>query len=307
MSTRRPSVSVCIPAYRSESFIGKTLESVFRQTLPDIEVVVSNDGGEHTPTLERYHDQGRIRLVVPPERLGWVRNSNFALSHAQGESMMILPHDDMLAPTYLARCIALLKADPATIAAYSDITVRPDGRWQRSRVFPVSEVRGPPEHRVATVMRDLYNGISYRAVLRRADFERYDLRLPENPPHDLWSDTLWMLRKAVHGELRRIPEPLYYKRLHPQNTHKTWDALPVETLRNAWEHHCAQMGEIASGAVIDPALIKALVDHRRVPARVREAPASLILAFGGTPRPPPSLAMRISRRVRTLISRRKPT
>ena len=40
----RPLVSVLIPSYNAEKYIGETLESVFRQTWPNIEVVIVDDG-----------------------------------------------------------------------------------------------------------------------------------------------------------------------------------------------------------------------------------------------------------------------
>ncbi|MEM9144898.1 MAG: glycosyltransferase family 2 protein [Pseudomonadota bacterium] len=294
-----PKVSVCIPAYRCEAFIAATLESVFDQTLTEVEVIVSNDGGAASPTLERLHAAGRIRLLEPPERLGWVRNSNFVLSAAQGPYAMILPHDDALAPRFLERCVALLEAEPQAIAAYSDLSVRSDQRFARRRAFPASEVRGTVAERLRTVMRDRYNGISYRAVLRQADLVRHGLRLCED--QDLWADTLWMMQKAVHGELRRVPEPLYIKRLHGTNTHAKWERQPPAVVRAAWEAHCAQMGKIAAAA-LDPATVEALVHHRRDPARVQEAPAFLLAAFGAPPRRRPSLATRVARRLRRLAS-----
>ena len=39
-----PKVSVIIPAYNSEQFIGETLDCLVRQTLDDIEAVIINDG-----------------------------------------------------------------------------------------------------------------------------------------------------------------------------------------------------------------------------------------------------------------------
>lgn len=39
-----PKVSVIIPVYNTEEYIGETLNSIINQTLKDIEIIVINDG-----------------------------------------------------------------------------------------------------------------------------------------------------------------------------------------------------------------------------------------------------------------------
>ena len=39
---RRPLVSICIPAYQSQAFIAKTLDSALAQTVQDIEIMLKN-------------------------------------------------------------------------------------------------------------------------------------------------------------------------------------------------------------------------------------------------------------------------
>ncbi|HOA17038.1 MAG TPA: glycosyltransferase family A protein, partial [Fervidobacterium sp.] len=42
----KPLVSVIIPAYNVEKYIGETLKSVFNQTFKDFEIIVVNDGSK---------------------------------------------------------------------------------------------------------------------------------------------------------------------------------------------------------------------------------------------------------------------
>ena len=39
-----PKVSVIIPVYNTEEYIGETLNSIINQTLKEIEIIVINDG-----------------------------------------------------------------------------------------------------------------------------------------------------------------------------------------------------------------------------------------------------------------------
>lgn len=269
---KRPLVSICVPAYRSQAFIAETLESALNQTVKRVEIVVSNDGAHPTPALEALRQHPKVRIFDRPRRLGWVANSDFVLSQARGAYFMLLPHDDVLAPGYLAACLDLLETGDGAFAACSDIA-SDRGEMQ------ATEVRGAAPERVSHVMRDLFSAYSLRAVMRRRPRDREHLRLRRNPPTDFAADTTWMLQQACLGELRRVPQPLYWKRYRAGSTHDAWARLRAPALRAAWRAHCGQMAEIAGSRIDDAAVVARLLSHRLDPRRVAEAPAYLVDAM----------------------------
>ena len=278
----KPLVSICIPAYDAQPFLARVLDHALAQTVSDFEIVISNDGGSVIPDLDTYRAHPKITVQDQPRRLGWVKNTNAALEMASGRYFMVLPHDDLILPTYLEDCLALLASEPDTFAAYSDIQL-PD------TVLQASEVRGDLTTRISHMMRNLYNGYSFRALMRRNPRDWPLLKLRENPPTNCCVDTTWILQQALFGELRRVPKPLYIKSIHAHNTHSAWETLPPDMLRTAWTVHCKTMGDLARQRLGDHDLIDRLVHHRMDPRRVREHPPFLRTAFGGTdiPHAPP--------------------
>jgi len=272
---RRPLVSICVPAYRSQDFIQDTIEAALGQTVRDIEIIVSNDSAHPTPALDQFIGHGSITIHQQPQRLGWVDNSSFVLSQATGSFFMILPHDDRLEPGYVEACLDMLEREPACFAAYSDIVML-------GNTAVASEVRGTITERVSLVMQDLYNGYSYRALMRRrpADWER--LKLMHNPPTDFCADTTFILQQACIGELRRVPAALYTKNFGTENTHAQWPGIPAPVLREAWAEHCRQMGRIAAAAIGEGDFVADLVNHRLDARRVQEAPPYLKQAMDVT-------------------------
>ena len=281
---RRPLVSICLPIWRSEAFVGETLRSALAQTVRDVELVISNDGASPTPALDAFRERRNVRIYEPRERLGWVANTNFVLGEARGRYVMVLPHDDRLEPTYVEACLRMLEGDPDCFSAVSDMAYV-------GGVMTVSEVRGELPQRLAHVMRNLYNGYCYRALMRNRRADRERLRLLPNPPTDFCVDTTWILQQAVFGELRRVPEPLYVKAYLPGSTHRSWSRIPHPQLRAAWERHCRQMEAIALSCVPDRDFVSGLLRHRLDARRVAEAPLYLMEAMetaeGSDVRSPP--------------------
>ena len=114
-------VSVIIPAYNAAPFIAETIESVLAQSFRDFEIVVINDGSPDTPELERalapYLD--RIIYLTQPNA-GPSRARNRGIGTARGEYVAFLDSDDIWMPTYLARQMQILSADPTIDLLYSN-------------------------------------------------------------------------------------------------------------------------------------------------------------------------------------------
>lgn len=229
----KPVVSICIPAYRAEAFIEETIDSALGQSWP-VEVVVSVDRGEDgTAGLVRRLGTSRMRVVEQPRRLGWIGNSNAALSLARSEFAMLLPHDDVLAPEYVAACMTALNAQPDAVLAYSDIGIigRPEVR------ITESTEGGPVAARMAAMARGHFDAVAVRGVFSRKLAPHH---IVPSAIAGFAADTLWVAQMAAQGAIVRVPDLLYLKRLLPDSAHHAWlRATPVE-LDEMWIVHCVE-------------------------------------------------------------------
>ncbi|MCQ2462881.1 MAG: glycosyltransferase [Clostridia bacterium] len=89
-------VSVIIPAYNSEGFIKETLDSVLRQTLKDVEIVVVNDGSTDSTgeIIASYCEKYDNIKYITQENSGVSAARNNGLMHATGEYVVFLDADD---------------------------------------------------------------------------------------------------------------------------------------------------------------------------------------------------------------------
>ncbi|MFL5578382.1 MAG: glycosyltransferase family 2 protein [Gemmatimonadaceae bacterium] len=118
-------VSVVIPAFDAERWIGAAIESALAQTHPDVEVIVV-DNGSTDGTVDVVGRMPGVRLVRCAIR-GPSAARNAGLDAARGEFVQFLDADDLLAPDKVERQLAALRATGADIA-WGPFTRFDDGR-----------------------------------------------------------------------------------------------------------------------------------------------------------------------------------
>lgn len=105
-------VSVVIPAYNAEAFIGRTLASALAQTHRKIEVIVVDDGStDRTSEIVEaaaVNDE-RIRLFRRAN-YGVAEARNFGVSQARGSLIAPLDADDLWHPQKISRQVAVIQA-----------------------------------------------------------------------------------------------------------------------------------------------------------------------------------------------------
>lgn len=112
-------VSVIIPAYNASKYIREALDSVFRQTYLDFEVVVVDDGStdETVEILKTYGN--RVRWMTQ-EHQGQAYALNRAIGMATGEYFAYFDADDIMLPTKLKVQVRYLDEHPDVDFVYSD-------------------------------------------------------------------------------------------------------------------------------------------------------------------------------------------
>jgi glycosyltransferase involved in cell wall biosynthesis len=134
-----PKVSVLIPCHNAEKYVGETLESVFRQTWPEIEVIVVDDGSvDGSAGVVRSFARPALRLITQANR-GAAAARNVCCAHATGEFVQFLDADDLIEPDKIALQMQRLPAAPRCIASaewgrfyqtHQETSFRPEPVWR---------------------------------------------------------------------------------------------------------------------------------------------------------------------------------
>jgi glycosyltransferase involved in cell wall biosynthesis len=98
MPDSAPLVSVIIPVYNAQQFIREALDSIFRQTYKNIEVIVVNDGSsDQTENIITGQYKDRVRYFSQANS-GPSKARNAGLKNAKGEYVAFLDVDDVWHP-----------------------------------------------------------------------------------------------------------------------------------------------------------------------------------------------------------------
>jgi glycosyltransferase involved in cell wall biosynthesis len=207
-----PLVSVVIPAFNAERFLGEALSSVFAQTYAPVETIVVDDGsGDGTAAIARSRPGV---TVIEQENSGpsAARNRGFAAS--RGEFVAFHDSDDLMTPDKLAVQVGHMLENPGVgcVLAEQELIVEAGAElpfWvEGTKVEAVMPPR-PPELKDEPMVHPM------TMVVRRETFERigdFDESMRAAEDFD------WMLRAAEEEVgIARLSEVLLRRRVHPDS------------------------------------------------------------------------------------------
>ncbi len=98
-----PKISVIMPVYNVEKFVGKAIESVLNQKFTDFELLAVDDGSldRSGKILDEYSKMDKRIIVIHKENGGAPEARNMALENAQGKYIYFIDSDDWIEKEYL--------------------------------------------------------------------------------------------------------------------------------------------------------------------------------------------------------------
>ncbi len=212
-------VSVVVPLYQTEAYIGAALSSVLAQTFRDFEVIVVDDGSSDLgPAIAGATGDARVRVVTQENR-GLAGARNTGIRHSRADIIALLDADDLWAPEKLRRHVAQLDANAFLDVSFSaSRLIDGDGRDLGLVQSPISHALG-----AADFFRRNPIGNGSAPVLRRRAFDRIAF-FDKGLGRLCWFDEsfrqsedieCWMRLKAMAGcQFGYVPEPLTLYRVN---------------------------------------------------------------------------------------------
>ncbi len=219
----KPRVSIGLPVFNGENYLEEALESILAQTYTDFELIISDNAStDRTQEIcETYAARDpRIRYYRNEKNLGAAKNYNRVFEVASGEYFKWAAHDDVLDPEFLARCVTILDQDPSIVLCHAK-TGRIDehshlvGTYEE---YQYLRIGSPKSHeRFFDLIRLDHSCNIVFGLIRANDLKMTSLIGPYPA-----SDRPLLAQLGLIGRFYEIPDPLFFRRDHPQTTWRVW-------------------------------------------------------------------------------------
>lgn len=110
-------ISVIIPCYNAEKYIGDCLEALLNQTYDNIEIIIVNDGSTDNSEIiindyiEKFSETNKKIIKIKQENLGQAASVNNALKYVQGQYLVWQDSDDFYERDALEVMLNYLKSN----------------------------------------------------------------------------------------------------------------------------------------------------------------------------------------------------
>jgi glycosyltransferase involved in cell wall biosynthesis len=241
MTDWHPRVTAMLPAYNSEAFIQRTLDSLAAQTWDNLEILIADDcSTDGTPRIlaEFAAAHPNVRLLLREHNLGWLKNSNSLMANAEGELLFFAFHDDVIEPDYVRVLVQALRNRPNAILSYTDMDVfEADGRRRVLRFRGLDGKRSTLARGMAMLDRPRNWWVPHRGLFRATAFARSGGIKP-NSAGEFSADWTWLVHLALLGDFVRVPKLCYHKYFMSTSLSKSWKRTPrgYRALAGAGQH-----------------------------------------------------------------------
>jgi len=215
MKAATSKVTIGLPVFNGERFLPLALGSLLAQTFPDFRIIVcDNASTDRTPDVIRDFAarDDRVRHVRNPENIGLPRNFNRVFSLADSPYFKWATADDLCAPEFLERAVAVLDADPNVVLCYArTLIIDAAGATLEPYDDGLHLVQESARERYLELVSRIGLSHQHQGLLRAAAVRRTALHRDH-----IASDIDFLAELSLHGKFYELRERLFFRRMHPE-------------------------------------------------------------------------------------------
>ncbi|SHO48783.1 glycosyltransferase family 2 protein [Anaerocolumna xylanovorans] len=217
-----PKLSIIIPMYNAEDYIGKCLDSIRNLTFQDYEVICVDDGSaDRTLSVcKRYQSQDKRLHIVSSFHSGVSKARNIGIGESRGEYIAFIDSDDYIEDSMYEDMICQLditKADVAVSDFYIDTGMESRIRKNERVVLPVFDGKQLLKY---AFEREHYHGITawlWNKVFRKSIIIKDEpIQFEENL--EIGEDVVFIVKFALRTYKAIHVEKAFYHHVNRENS-----------------------------------------------------------------------------------------
>jgi glycosyltransferase involved in cell wall biosynthesis len=227
-------ISIGLPVYNGENYLELAIQSILTQTFTDFELIISDNAStDRTAEICRrsiQQDQ-RIRYFRNDTNIGAAKNYNLVFELARGQYFKWASHDDIIAPTYLERCLEVLENESDVVLCFPRISyIDAQGKVYQAQRGDISLCANRPGRRMHDFVSyglkspDIFWAIF--GLIRKETLGETELIGSYNA-----SDQTTLVQLLLRGKMYQVSDYLYFRREH---SNASMTKFKTERERLAW-------------------------------------------------------------------------
>jgi len=210
-------LSIIIPYYNGEQWIGKCLDSLLKQDLlsDEYEIIVVDDGSTHSiEALMKYMNDNPHIHYLHHKNQKHAASRNYGMTIAQGDYVFFCDCDDFVAENVLGRLCDLAASEAADILLFNarrleenENPSQPKRNFDNVKSFEsgMAYMSQPPHH---------FRGGAWQFLIRRCFMEEKNVKfVPEMVNREEYLFFLQLM--LASGKLLKVDVDVYYYVQHP--------------------------------------------------------------------------------------------
>jgi glycosyltransferase involved in cell wall biosynthesis len=214
---KKPRLSIGMPAFNGERYIRFAIDSILSQTYKDFELIISDNASTDETQricLEYETQDSRIHYYRNKKNIGAPANYNRVFLLSSGDYFKWAAHDDVLAPSYLEKCVNVLDNDSTIVVCHSKVG-RIDENGNSMGNFDNYVLRNMGSYKTHKRFSDMIGasntGLTLMGVIRANCLAKTALH-----GSYIGADLNLTAELSLMGRIHEIQEHLFFRRDHPQ-------------------------------------------------------------------------------------------
>lgn len=230
-----PKVSVILSAFNAERTIGAAIDSVLKQSVPDIELIICDDAStDQTVRIVSEIIDPRVIFIKNQTNLGPGPSRDRAIKLAQGRWLAITDADDIWLPYRLEKLIAEINSD-SDFMVFDNLMLCFDSVYG---MIPYKKLRNSnsfcfQDSYPVEVPIEKYLRLNQLLIKPLIPLQWVHRTLAHHGDYRFGEDTRFFLQLMAAGlRMKYHPEPMYYYRLTPSSltSHRDRDFQMLQIL-----------------------------------------------------------------------------